>query len=338
MDFRITAYQREVLEKGDVKTLNLVFGEEEYLIRTLVDKLREKFGNNLKVLWGDEISTEDLLVEASESSLFSPSTTRSVVIMHFDDLVRRSRRRKRALEELVSTLKRVRSTKIFAVVVGKLSQEDLSKEPYRTFAAQGDLIRADRLPQKKVREIVKRKLEREAGGIDEDALDLILEICGSDLTVLRQEVEKLIVFSEGGRVTRDMVSKVCAPWEGGTAFDLLDAVFSRDVERILKALRSLERSGIPGVQILAFITSQVLKIYTLALSVERGGDPDKVLNRIGVKHSFARAKMKSYLKTVSSRDLETFINRLYSIDRSVKVFFARPEGLIEDLLITFALR
>jgi DNA polymerase-3 subunit delta len=334
MEFRVTVYQKEVLERGEVKNLNLVHGEEEYLIKTLLEKLRSRFGG-IRVLWGDEISPEELLPSASEGDLFGTSGGRVVVVHRFDDLVKRVRRRKRTLESFVAGLRKLKEVKIFALVYGKLSPEELSREPYRTFASQGDVILADRIPRKKVLELVRRKFQREGGGIEEEALELLVDLCGGDLMVLRQEVEKILVYAGKERVGKETVEKVCAPWETGTVFDLLEALFSKDAEKALRVLKALERAGVPPLQVQALIVSQIIRLYTLARAKERGGDTEKVLDRLGVRHSFARAKIKSYLGRVNLRELRTTVEKLYRMDRLAKVSFTPPESLVREFVLQF---
>lgn len=336
MEVRATSFQKEVLEKGRLKPLNLIHGEEEYLVKTVVEKLKEKFGS-VRVLWGDEASPEDLLLEASEGSVFSASKEGVVVVFRFDELVKRVRRRKKSLEGLLSILRKIKNSYLFAVVPVKLSPEDMSKEPYKTFAEEGCVILADRIPQKRVRELVKRKFEREGGGIEEDALDLLLELCGTDLAVLKVESEKLLTYAGKERVTKETVLKVCVPWEGGSVFELMDAFFSKDAEGILKNLSFLERSGVPLLQVQALFASQLVKLFAVARSVERGGDAEKVFESIGIRHSFARSKMSGYLSKVSSKELRNLIERLYKLDRAEKVFFLPPEKAFREFLLSFAL-
>jgi len=148
MSYKVIQYQKEVIEGGQIKPLNLVHGEEEFLVRTLVDRLRNKFAENFTLVWGDEIELEDLYELFSEGSIFSATTDKAILIMKFDEFLKRLGRKKKSTETLTDLLKNLKSTKLFAVVGRKLTNQELSKEPYKTFSALGDLILADRLPGK----------------------------------------------------------------------------------------------------------------------------------------------------------------------------------------------
>ena len=52
----ITEYQKNLSQKT-LKRINLVHGEEEYLVKTLLDKLRDLYP--VSIIWGDEVSLQD---------------------------------------------------------------------------------------------------------------------------------------------------------------------------------------------------------------------------------------------------------------------------------------
>ncbi|MDQ7082628.1 MAG: hypothetical protein Q9N34_06515 [Aquificota bacterium] len=63
----ILQYQKEVLGKGSTKPLNLIHGEEEYLVRTLADKTQgTPIGEASPCLGGRDLSREELFSFASD--------------------------------------------------------------------------------------------------------------------------------------------------------------------------------------------------------------------------------------------------------------------------------
>lgn len=336
--FKVLQYQKEVLEKGKVKPVNLLYGEEEYLIGVLADKLKEVYGSSFKLAWGDETDLEDLYRLTSEGSVFSRTHDSVVFLRGFEDFLRRLGRKKRSMESFISLLKRLDRTKLFLVVERKLSSQDLSKEPFKTVSSLGDVILADKLPVSKVKEIVRRKLEREAGGIDEEALELLIDLCQGDLMVLKTETEKLVAYSEGKRITQEDVRRVCTPWGGYGIFHFLDAFFLGDLPTSLRALKDLLASGTPPLQIMTTLGNYVAKMYTTRLLLERGLDLQKALENVGVKQGFSQLKFKDYLEKLPKERLEELLEAIYRLDLSVKVYFADPQEALENFVLNFALR
>ena len=336
--FKVLQYQREVLDKGKVKPVNLVHGEEEYLIKTLENKLREVYGESFTLVWGDEIGLEDLYELASEGSMFSQSSDRVVFLRNFEDFLKRLGRKKKNMEALLSFLKKLRSSKLFLVVGRKLSAQELSKEPFKTISSLGDVISADRVPSSKVKEIVRKKLEREAGGIEEEALELLVEMCQGDLMILKGETDKLIAYAEGKKITEQDVRRVCTPWGSYGIFEFLDAFFEKDLRKSLLALKEMFSSGIPPLQIMTTLGNYAIRIYTLHLLLEEGMSLDKALETVGIKHKFSQLKFKSYLEKLPKEKARELIESLYRLDLSVKLYFANPETALRNFTLSFSLR
>lgn len=334
---RALRFQKEVLEKGKVKPVNLIHGEEEFLIRTLQEKLRSIYGDNFSIAWGDEVSLEKLYEITSEGSVFSQISESAVFLYDFDLFLKRLGRKKKSLESLISLLKKLSRTKLFLVVRRRLTSQELSKEPFKTVSALGDVILADRLPKEKVKEIVRKKLEREAGGIEQGALELLVNMCGGDLNVLKTETEKLIVYSEGGKITEEVVKKVCTPWEGYDIFEFVDAFFEGNTEKSLRALKKLYSEGMPPLQIISALSGYAVKLLILQALLERGERQEKALESVGAKHQFTKMKLKAYLSKMPKDRLRKLVESLYRLDLSIKLYFTNPETALKKFTADFTL-
>jgi len=334
MAYRVLQYQKEILEKGKSVPINVVHGEEEYLVRALLDRLRSLYGDNVTVVWGDEIEPEEIYTVLSESSLFSSSTEKAVVVLRAEELLKRLKSR-RALTSFTDTLGKLKSTRLYLVFGRKLTSQDLSREPLRSLSASGHLIVADRLSPAKVREIVRKKLEREAGGVEESALNLLVEMCGSNLMILRYEVEKLIAYAGGRKVTEEDVRKVSFPWESYTIFDFIDSFLSGDLEGALRALEDAYRKGVPALQIQSTLASYALKLHTLHRLLERGENVERALDSVGARHSFLRAKLRGYLDTCGRERAKELVESLHRLDLSQKLYFANPERSLRNFVAEF---
>ncbi len=323
MGYRLPQYLKSVLEKGALKRVNLVHGEESYLKRALLDKLKERFGQGYTLLWGDEITLGDLIEASAGGNIFSGQGERTVVVLRFEDFLKGVSRK--GLEKLTGFLKNFSAGFLYIFVDRKLSKSELSREPFKTISSVGDLILADKLPEAKVKDIVRKKFEREGKGIEEEALELMIKLCNADLAVLRNESEKLISYTEGKKVTLDDVREVCAPWGEYSLFELVDAFFQGKKEQRLVLLKEVLRTGTSPIQILATLTSYALKLYVLHEAVSEGVDPDTAMDSLGIKHSFTKKKLKDYMQSMSRDKAKYLIEALYRIDYNVKVAFSPPD-------------
>ena len=330
MEYKLLPYLKKVIEKNSPKAINLVYGEEEYLIRTLVDKLKENFPNGYRVLWGDELSLDSFFEFVSGGSLFSSKGYNVLVVFAFDIFLKNLG--KKGIGNFLDVLKSVKGVYIYLVVEGKLSRTELSREPYKTIISMGDVIVADKVPKQKVKEIVRKKFEREAQGIEEQALEKLIDMCGSNLLALKQESEKLLAFSGGGKVKLEDVEKVCVPWEETGLFELVDTVLEGDIEKSLSALREVLRKGVSPFQIVATLASYINKLFIVHEMLSRGTSLETALESVGIKHNFLKLKFKRYLDSLDSQRAEALIESLYRLDYGTKVRFLPPDKELEKMV------
>jgi len=322
------------LEKDRIPSPVLIHGQEEYLVRAILDKLREKMGWSVKVLWGEDADSEALFSEIFEGDMFSATARRAVFLMNFDSFLKKISRSKKKVEEISNRLMQIKDPVFIAHYPSRLKPQDLKKKPFSAFAQRGAVVTADRVPAGKVKEIVKRKFEREAGGIDDDALELLVSLTGGDLMILKQETEKLITYSGGERITLEMVSKVSTPWSRSGVFDLVDNLFLGRTEDYLVSLRNLLREGVQPIQLMALISGYAVKLYLILYLLRRGITEEEALKRAGIQGGFQEYKFKGYIKSLTFEEVRDLLYRLYEADRNVKTFFVDPVRVLEDLAVS----
>jgi len=163
-------------------------------------------------------------------------------------------------------------------------------------------------------------------------------MCGNNLMVLKHESEKLIAYSEGRKITLEDVKKVCFPWEDPTLFDLIDSFFERDTERTLRVLRDAYTKGTHPIQILGMLSGYVTKLYVVHELLSEGDRLENALEKVGVKHQFAKLKFKNYLDKTSKSRARELLENLYKLDYALKVSFADPHRSLEKFATDYTLR
>jgi DNA polymerase III, delta subunit len=262
-----------------------------------------------------------------ESGLFTKSQRELILVKEGEQLLKKLKDPK-----LIRSLaNRMKTKAVFIVLKEKLDKSALQKEPYKTLLELGDSLEAKKLDKRKVREMVKNKVEKSGKKIEEKALDYLLEIAGDDLLFLRGEVEKLILYAER-EITLEDVKKVCITQKESDLFEFLDAFFSKDLEKSLLSLSSIFRMGIHPLVILATLVNYTLRLLTVKKSQ---GKTEDILGELGVKHPFAIHNHKRYLSNFTEQDLERLLERLYWLDVSIKTFFNQPEKTITNMVIDY---
>jgi len=262
--------------------------------------------------------------------MFSATARKAVFVMNFNEFLKKTGRSKKSQASLLRAIEGIKGSTLIAHFPHRLKPQDMKKEPIQSLMRLATVVTADRLPARKIQEILRKKFEKEAGGIDEEALELLISLSGGDLMVLKQESEKLITYAGGERITASMVAEVSSPWSRSDAFELVDRLFLGDLQGFLRSLRDLQREGALPIQIMALITSYGMKIYALSKMIEKGDDEEKALAQIGIRGGFQGAKFKKFLSRWKGEKAGELIRSLYFLERSVKVEFAEPFKALEN--------
>ncbi len=320
-------YQKK-LGKGQIKAVNLIHGEEEYLVRSFIDKLREVIP--LRILWGDELSLEDFIGFISTTGMFAKEE--ALFIYMAEEFLKGVKNYK----NLISHLERSKGKKVFFYVGYKLSDKDLQKEPFLSLSGLGDVIYTGKLDKRKVRELVKNKFQREGIGIEDSALEYLLEATSYQLMTLKAETDKLILYGKKSITLEDVKSMVLAEPEL-SLFDLSDGLFLKDYEKALNSINSVLMSGTHPLQVLTFLANYTLKLYIAKTLVEDGWDVEKALSEVDVKHKFQVLNFKKYLTANSIEDLNLLLKKLYLLDMGIKVYYLEPTQALKEFVIEYML-
>ncbi len=320
-------YQKK-LGKGQIKAVNLIHGEEEYLVRSFIDKLREVIP--LRILWGDELSLEDFIGFISTTGMFAKEE--ALFIYMAEEFLKGVKNYK----NLISHLERSKGKKVFFYVGYKLSDKDLQKEPFLSLSGLGDVIYTGKLDKRKVRELVKNKFQREGIGIEDSALEYLLEATSYQLMTLKAETDKLILYGKKSITLEDVKSMVLAEPEL-SLFDLSDGLFLKDYEKALNSINSVLMSGTHQLQVLTFLANYTLKLYIAKTLVEDGWDVEKALSEVDVKHKFQVLNFKKYLTANSIEDLNLLLKKLYLLDMGIKVYYLEPTQALKEFVIEYML-
>lgn len=340
MESSIIQFQKDFFKKLPKEKVFIIHGDEPYLIKTFLNKLREKFGEDYVVLWGDELSEEEFYANLSERGLFGRSKERVIVIFGFEEFLKRLGRRKKSKEFVVKTLASVKNNYVFIVFERKLQKQEINTEPLKSITTLGGVITANKLSKKKIKELVSKKFKDREIEIDEEALNYILEASEYNLMELKLEVEKLIDYAEAGKkLSVEEIKKLSFFTSSGVnVFDFVDAFLKGEGERALILLDRLYSWGVHPLQIQKLLSSYAVKLFTLKRLIEKGEEEKKALDKLGIKNNFQRLKFSEYLKRLDTSELKRILEGLRRLDTLQKLYFYPPEESFREFVESYLLR
>jgi DNA polymerase III subunit delta len=174
--------------------------------------------------------------------------------------------------------------------------------------------------------------EARGGRMDRQKAQFLIERVGTNQSRLSHELDKLVVHPE---ITRQLIVDITEATPQATAFELLDAVLHRQVEKTQAMVSELQGAEDP-YKLFGLFSSQV---YTLAVVVTAG---TKISSQQTAKdtglHPYVIGKMSKVARRTSWKDVELMITQLADLDDKLKSSGADPWLLLETTLMKIAAR
>lgn len=167
-----------------------------------------------------------------------------------------------------------------------------------------------------------------------EAAELMIELAGTELGLLEQELAKLATFvGERQRIETDDVRALVGGWKAETTWAMTDALCDGDLPRALSALHKLLLGGEAPQRILGGLV-YVFRKYAVATELARRGQPlPAALKQAGV---FPRdlAASEGYLRRLGFTRAARLYEHLLDADSELKGGSRLPERIqLETLLL-----
>lgn len=328
-----TAY----LKKPDAKPIGpvvAVFGSETYLRQRVVDAVSDQVvGSNPD----DDMAvvrfpgkTTDLVTVLDELRMVSMwGDRRLVVIEDADDFVKNHRA---GLEKYVQAP--AKKSVLVLMVNSWPSNTKLAK----AVAQVGlDLDCGPLKPADLVRWIPDQARSVHQRDISRDAAQLLVELVGTDLTQIEQELAKLATFvgDQQGIGVED-VRKLVGGWKAETTWGMLDAIREGNVDLAMHLLDKLLTEGEHPLKLLGGINFTFRPLAAATESARQGLSLRESLIAAGVK-PFVVGASEAYLRRMGRPRAELIYRRLLEVDTGLKGKSSLPDrAQMEQLLLQLA--
>jgi len=117
---------------------------------------------------------------------------------------------------------------------------------------------------------------------DQEALQLLCAQIEGNLLAAKQEIDKLVLLAEGGRVDVDTVRKSVADGARFDVFQLTDAALAGQGARAARILYSLEREGIAAPLVLWSLVREITVVSDVILRMAGGQSAGAAMAQAGV--------------------------------------------------------
>jgi DNA polymerase III subunit delta len=315
MNTRYSDFERG-LQKMKLAANYFLFGPDTYLVEqarhALVRAAEDASQGELSTATVDldECSVEELLNSAQSLSLFAP---RQLILVKSVMKLRENQGKK-----LAAYLADPNPQTFMIFLAGDLDRDQRRKKIFEVLSSGTRVVELAPLDGHELVAWIQQRAQARGFSIESVAVDLLLEMQGSDLGRLHQELEKAMLYAGAEKqITLAILETLLGFSAGHTLSEFLDAVASRNKRKALDLVGEIFFSG-KETGLAFWWFGQQLRQW-LQFNELAGKMPAAIVGRqVGVYNPNIATKMTNQAKQFSKPSLLKAISRLADVDDKMK--------------------
>ncbi len=160
---------------------------------------------------------------------------------------------------------------------------DKKKKMYQLLSKQATVVTFDPLNDQELTQWIAQQLNKQGKKISFPCCQQLWFSAGRDLTLLSNELEKLIAYlGEREEVTSRDIDLLCVKSTEYKVFDLSDTLLSGKGAKALQMLDALLKEGNDRLMMLSLLGRQCRQLYYLSVMQEAGKKPNEMAEALGI--------------------------------------------------------
>ena len=301
------------IKNGNIKPIYFLMGEESYYIDKISEYientvlLEEEKGFNQMVLYGREVSVEDIV---SNAKRFPMMAERQVVI------VKEAQDLSRTIEKLTSYVENPQPSTVL-VFNYKYKKLDKRKTLYKAIKKTGVVFESKKLYENQVADWIRRVLSPKKYTISPKAAQMLVEFLGTDLSKINNELEKLqLIIPSGNQISPEDIEENIGISKDYNNFELRKAVGERNAVKAHKIINYFadnpkDNPIVVTVALLHNFFSQLLHYHGLndksprAVASSLKINPYFVSEYTNAAHNYPMRKVSQTISTLREFDVKS---------------------------------
>jgi DNA polymerase-3 subunit delta len=223
------------------------------------------------------------------------------------------------------------TTLILTVNAEKLDER---KKLTKTAQRKACVVQVTALKENECREWIMGEVRRQGVQITPDGAARLILSVGTNLRMLRSEIEKLALYAgEGGTIDEAVVDALATRTMEQNIFVFIDEVVRVRVDRAMRMMYDLLKNKEEPIKLLFMITRQVRIMYQVKVQSGRGYTLQQIAQQLGT-HPYAAKVAKEQGNRFSVKVLERLLMELAEIDYKVKTGQVNDRAALEMFLLS----
>ena len=325
--------------------LYILSGPDDFSLGQSLEKLKSSIGDpealaaNTTVLEGAQV-TIDQLRSVCEAAPFLAEKRLVIVkalLQRFQPSERpaRQRRGRKAsiqpdgYEELASYINTIPDSTILVLVESEIK----STNPlFQALSKEAKVQSFPLLRDTKLKQWVQGHVKKEGSTVSPQAVELLTRLVGSNLWVMSNEIDKLLLFASGRCIEEEDVKQVVGYTQQTSVFSMVDAIVESRIKAAEQLLQELLQQGASPAYLMVMLARQLrLIVRTKDIQTARMSS-NELRNRLGISSEFAARKTMEQAKRYSLPRLKYVYQKLLEADLAIKTGKYEPELALNILV------
>lgn len=304
----------------------LIIGDDEHIKQTEANRIKEKFLSsgqislNYSAYNPDNVNVSDIMNSLETMPFLAEK--RVVLVSQAHDL---------SGDAQTAILSYLESPSKTSVLVLSSNGSFKKTKHYNKLSSLVEIVKADVPNLSTIKDWIRAFFKKNKIEISHEAVELIVELKGTDTSGVKRELEKLISFSGGEKIELWHVEDLVGRSVTETIFKLVDAINARDGKWAFRILGDLYEQKKQPQEIVGYLTWYIKVIRKIASLTAGGMGLDKQASQLGYSPGYVRRLMNQSKKYPAGK-IKRWIDLLLAADRDIKTGGKKPRLAVEILL------
>lgn len=308
-------------------SIKLLYGEEIYLLETKLKKIKKDFGELVKGI--NYIQIDDTGVQELIDDIETPAFgyEKKLIIARNTGLFKKEKKTAKGQEAILNKLIDKISTYIDenkkmideAVELIFVEEEVEKNSLYKAIEKNGEILSFPLLKLPELIQNIQKICAMYKVKIDNSVAKYFIEICGTNMQELINEIRKLIEYvGENGIITVKDIDLLSIKQIDTVIFDLTDNLGKKDTKKAMDVLNDLIYQKEPIQKILITLYNHFKKLYIVKIAEEHRKDLATSM-KLKPNQLFLTSKYKMQANYFKKEEIEKIMEEFINLDANYKI-------------------
>lgn len=319
------------LKQQNFKNVYLLCGEEAYLRNQYKKRLKDAMAEegdtmNYSYYEGKDVNPKAVIDMAETLPFFAD---RRVLMVENSGFF------KNKCEELADYVSAIPESTCMIFVETEI---DKRNRLYKEVKKYGRVVEFGTQKEDTLLKWVLGMLKKEEKSITKETLLLFLTKTGADMQSIKNELEKLLSYTEGrDTITSGDVEKVCVTQTTNRIFEMINAIADGNQKKAMELYENLLALKEPPMRILFLIARQFRQLYLLKMLSKEGLPSSEIAKQAGIV-PFAMKKYQAQAKSFTEEELREAVEECVAGEEAIKTGAMGDRLTVELLIMKYSKR